>query len=325
MGNFYKNKKILITGADGFIGSHLVDEFNHRGNNVFALVNYNSWSSTGWLSDQAINSKLLEIKFGDIRDSFFINSIFKNDIDIIFHLSSLIDIPYSYIAPKSYLETNITGCLNILEASKNHSVEKIVHISTSEVYGTAQYAPIDELHPINPQSPYAASKVSADYLAMSYKYSFNLPILIARPFNTYGPRQTSRAIIPTVISQLIRGNNLSLGNINPTRDFSYVFDTVSGLIEIGKLNNEYYGEIFNIGTGNDISIKQMIELVACELSITPNINLDPSKVRPKDSEVMKLQANSNKLQAASAWRPTVDIKTGLKYTINWIKDNIEFF
>ena len=256
------NKKVLVTGADGFIGSHLVEYLVKKGAKVRAFHYYNSWNNIGWLSDLPKNIfKEIELINGDIRDSYRVLQSAKN-IEIIYHLASLIGIPYSYLAPRSYYDTNVLGTLNILEAClKSSSFQRLVHTSTSEVYGSAQKVPIQEDHPLIGQSPYSASKIAADKLAESFRLSFNLPIVIARPFNTYGPRQTTRAVIPTIISQIVKGNKLlNLGNIKATRDFNYVKDTVYSIFMLSNIKNAE-GKIVNIGSGTEWSIKQTAELI----------------------------------------------------------------
>ena len=254
-----KETKILVTGADGFIGSHLTEMLHNRGHSIKALSQYNSFNNWGWLEDVSCLDEI-EVISGDIRDAHFCKEI-TQDIDIIYHLAALIAIPYSYVAPDSYVETNIKGTLNICQAAKENGNIKIIHTSTSEVYGTAKYVPIDEGHPLQPQSPYSASKIGADAMAMSFHNAFELPLIIARPFNTYGPRQSARAVIPTIISQIAAGSKqIKLGDLSPTRDFNYVEDTCRGLLSLSE-SPDVIGEVVNIGSNSEVSILDMLELI----------------------------------------------------------------
>ena len=253
------NKKVLVTGADGFIGSHLVEMLIKNGAEVRALSYYNSFNNLGWLEDLPSQSGI-EIISGDIRDSFFVQKLTKG-VDIIFHLAALIAIPYSYVAPMSYIETNVKGTLNICDAALQSGCKKIIHTSTSEVYGTAQYVPIDEKHPLQPQSPYSASKIGADQIALSYYYSYKLPVTVARPFNTYGPRQSMRAVIPSAIMQIVsKRQNIEVGDITPTRDFNFVEDVCKGFIALAE-SEASIGEVFNLGSNYEISINDTISLI----------------------------------------------------------------
>jgi dTDP-glucose 4,6-dehydratase len=318
-------KKILITGADGFIGSHVVELFVKKGYQVRAFILYNSFNSYGWFDDIDINVKSkIDFFFGDIRnyDSVFAS---MQGCSAVLHLAALIGIPYSYSTPSSYLETNVTGTLNILQAAKNLKLKKIVLTSTSEVYGSAQYIPMDEKHPINPQSPYAASKVAADALGMSFHKSFNLPITILRPFNTFGPRQSSRAVIPTIINQFLGKNeHLNLGNIYPKRDFTYVEDVASAFYLAFK-SNKNIGKILNVGSGFEISIKQIVERVSSITNYKIKIKLDNKRKRTKNSEVTRLCANYNLAKKDLGWKPQFSglnkFNIGLEKTINWFSDN----
>jgi NAD dependent epimerase/dehydratase len=313
-----KNKTILVTGADGFIGSHLVEMLHENGFKVRALAQYNSFNNWGWLED--INcQKDIEILAGDIRDPFFCNTLCE-DVDTIFHLAALIAIPYSYVAPQSYVETNIIGTLNICKAALNNNVSRVIHTSTSEVYGSAQYVPIDEAHPLQPQSPYSASKIGADAMAMSFYNSFNLPLTIARPFNTYGPRQSARAFIPTIISQ-IAGNQsqLKLGDTSPTRDLNFVLDTCKGFMLLAG-SNDAVGEVINIGSNAEISIGEVASIIKSEMDSDVEIILDPQRIRPKKSEVMRLWCDNKKIKEIVNFEPTYDIFIGLKETIEWFQD-----
>ena len=309
-------KNVLITGADGFIGSHLTEMLYSQGYKVKALSQYNSFNNWGWL--EKINCKeKIEILTGDIRDYNYCKSITKNT-DIIFHLAALIAIPFSYIAPDSYLETNVKGTLNICQASKENKISRLIHTSTSEVYGTAKYVPIDESHPLQPQSPYSATKVAADALAMSFFHSFNLPLTIARPFNTYGPRQSARAVIPTIITQIASGKKkIKLGDTSPTRDFNYVEDCCRALIMIAE-NNKTIGETINIGSNSEISILNTLELIKELMSSDVSFINDEERLRPKKSEVFRLWCDNKKIQQLVGYEPKFSIKDGLKETIDWI-------
>ena len=315
--------KILVTGADGFIGSHLVEKLVSSGYNVKAFVLYNSQNSWGWLDhvDKSIKDEI-EVISGDIRDPFLLSKVL-NDCEIVYHLAALIAIPYSYISPISYIKTNIIGTLNLLEAAKNKGVKKFIHTSTSEIYGTAKYVPIDENHPINSQSPYAASKTGADQLVLSYFKSFNLPAVILRPFNTYGPRQSNRAIIPTVITQILKGNNkIKVGNIHPTRDFTYIDDTVNGFICALKSKN-IEGKVLNLGAGFEISIKETITIIAKLIGTDIEIITDLERMGSKSSEVDRLYSNNSSSEILN-WQPKFKgvegFKTGLKKSIDWFSD-----
>ncbi len=311
------NHKILVTGADGFIGSHLTEMLLEKGFKVKALSQYNSFNYWGWLEDIPQNSNL-EIISGDIRDPHFCKHITK-DIDIIFHLAALIAIPYSYIAPDSYVDTNVKGTLNICQAALDNNVKRVIHTSTSEVYGTAQYVPIDEKHPIQPQSPYSASKIGADAMAMSFYNAFELPLTIARPFNTYGPRQSARAVIPTIISQIANGvKEIKLGDVTPTRDFNYVKDTCRGFIALAN-SDETIGETVNIGSNFEISIKDTLELIKEIMKSDVQFVLDQQRIRPEKSEVNRLWCDNTKISKLSDFKPEYSIKDGLKETIDWFK------
>jgi dTDP-glucose 4,6-dehydratase len=317
-----KDKNILVTGADGFIGSHLVEELVNIGCNVKAFTYYNSTNSWGWLD--SLTKEVLDsitVCSGDIRDKGCIDDALA-DVDVVFHLAALIGIPYSYIAPESYIDTNITGTLNVLQsARKSKTLDKIIITSTSEVYGTAKYVPIDELHPKQGQSPYSASKIGADYLAESYYRSFDLPITIARPFNTYGPRQSLRAIIPTIINQLLSGKeNIELGSLTPTRDFLYVKDTANAFVEIAK-TDLLIGHEVNIATGQEISIAKLANELIAQINPNAVIETNINRLRPKNSEVERLCGCNKKLLDLSDWKPTYSFKDGLKETVNWFKSS----
>jgi NAD dependent epimerase/dehydratase len=311
-----KNSKILITGADGFIGSHLTEAIVAKGYNVKALSQYNSFNNWGWLED--VNCKdQIEILAGDIRDPHYCKHITK-DIDIVFHLAALIAIPYSYIAPDSYVDTNIRGTLNICQAAKENGVKRVIHTSTSEVYGTAQYVPIDENHPVQPQSPYSASKIAADAMAMSFYNAFNLPVTIARPFNTYGPRQSARAVIPTIIAQIANGmKEIKLGDVTPTRDFNYVEDTCRGFIALAE-NDATVGQTFNIGSNFEISIGDTLNMIKELMDSDVEFIIDEDRIRPTKSEVFRLWCDNSKIEKITGFKSQVDIKEGLQRTIDWI-------
>ena len=309
-------KKILVTGADGFIGSHLVEMLVSKGHKVKALSQYNSLNNFGCLEN--INcKKKIEIFTGDIRDSNYCEYISK-DVDIIFHLAALIGIPYSYMAIENYIETNIKGTVNICYAAKKNNVSRLIHTSTSEVYGTAQYVPIDERHPLQPQSPYSATKIAADAMVMSFYNSFNLPITIARPFNTYGPRQSARAVIPTIITQIASGKKkIKLGDLSPTRDFNYVEDCCRGFIMLSE-SKKTIGEIINIGSNTEISIGEIFDLIKELMSSDATISNDKQRKRPKNSEVFRLCCDNKKIKELVSYKPKINIRNGLKKTINWI-------
>tara|TARA_B110000008_G_C16897346_1_gene535285 strand:+ start:217 stop:1197 length:981 start_codon:yes stop_codon:yes gene_type:complete len=311
-------KNILITGADGFIGSHLAELLVARGYQVKALSQYNSFNNWGCLEDINCKDKV-EIITGDIRDPHYCNQITK-DIDIIFHLAALIAIPYSYIAPDSYVDTNIKGTLNLCQAAKDNGNIRIIHTSTSEVYGSAQYVPIDEKHPFQPQSPYSASKIAADAMAMSFYNSFNLPVTIARPFNTYGPRQSARAVIPTIITQIANGaKEVMLGDVTPTRDFNYVEDTCRGLIAISE-EDTTTGETINIGSNFEISIADTLNIIKELMRSDVNFITDEQRIRPEKSEVSRLWCDNTKLNKLTGFSPQFNIKQGLQKTIEWITE-----
>ena len=308
--------RVLVTGADGFIGSHLVEMLVAKNYEVKALSQYNSFNSWGWLEDINCKSEI-EIISGDIRDSYFCKKITKN-IDIVFHLAALIAIPYSYDAPESYIDTNIKGTLNICQAAMENGVSKIIHTSTSEVYGTATYVPIDESHPLQPQSPYSASKIGADAIAMSFHNSFELPLAIARPFNTFGPRQSARAVIPSIIIQIASGKKeLKLGDLSPTRDFNYVKDTCRGLIKIAESAGTN-GEVLNIGSNKEVSIFDSLNLIKKIMKSDISVITDEERIRPKNSEVFRLWCDNTKINKITNFKPKYSFEHGLEKTIQWI-------
>ena len=308
-------KHALVTGADGFIGSHLVDLLLAEGIKVRALSQYNSFNNWGWLEGN--NHPNLEVVCGDVRDAAFCRHIAR-DVDTIFHLAALIAIPYSYIAPESYVDTNVTGTLNICQAAKDCNVERVVVTSTSEVYGTALYVPIDEKHPRQPQSPYSATKIGADAIAKSFYNAFELPVVIARPFNTYGPRQSARAIIPTIISQIASGaKEIKVGDLTPTRDFNFVTDTCRGFLALGRADG-IEGEEINIATGTEITMKETLETIAELMHSDVRYVVDHQRLRPSKSEVRRLCGDNTKILALTVWRPVVSLREGLQKTIDWI-------
>ena len=307
----------LVTGADGFIGSHLVDLLLSQGIKVRALSQSNSFNNWGWLEGKSDPN--LEIVCGDVRDAVFCRHIAR-DTDTIFHLAALIAIPYSYVAPESYVDTNVKGTLNMCQAAKDLGVGRLIVTSTSEVYGTAQYVPIDEKHPRQPQSPYSATKIGADAIAKSFYNAFGLPVLIARPFNTYGPRQSARAIIPTIISQIANGaREIKVGDLSPTRDFNYVEDTCRGFLALGRADN-IEGEEINIATGTEISMADTLKLIAELMGADVKYVVDPERLRPSQSEVFRLCGDNTKIESLTDWRPQVTIREGLRRTIEWFTD-----
>ncbi len=319
--NILKNNKILVTGADGFIGSHLTQELVEIGYKVSAFVCYNSFNSLGWLdtiSDE-IKNKITFIS-GDIRDPNGVNEAMKN-MDIVFHLAALIAIPFSYTSPDSYIDTNVKGTLNILQAARKNNVKRVLITSTSEVYGTAQFVPITELHPKQPQSPYSASKIGADAIADSFYRSFELPVTIVRPFNTYGPRQSARAVIPTIISQLLNGaKEIKLGDISPTRDLLFVKDTVNGFIKIAQCE-DLIGYEVNIATQSEISVGSLAQLIINKINPDAKIVTDTLRIRPEKSEVFRLFGSNEKLKSYTDWEPKYSLEEGLEETINWFSES----
>ena len=309
-----KDKHVLVTGADGFIGSHLTEMLIANGCRVRALSQYNSFNSWGWLED--IDQSNIEIVCGDVRDPNYCREITK-EIDLVFHLAALIAIPYSYSAPDSYVATNVIGTLNICQAARDNGCKRVIHTSTSEVYGTAQYVPIDEKHPLQPQSPYSASKIGADAMAMSFFNSFDLPLTIARPFNTYGPRQSTRAVIPTIITQIANGKKqIKLGDVSPTRDFSYVLDTCRGFIALAK-SQETIGETVNIGSHSEISIADTLTKIKEIMGSDVEFITDEQRLRPEKSEVFRLWCDNTKIRNLTGFQPAYTIDQGLKATIDW--------
>jgi NAD dependent epimerase/dehydratase len=309
-----KNNSILVTGADGFIGSHLTEALLEQGCKVKALSYYNSFNYWGWLDN--ITHENLEIITGDVRDLNFCMQI-SEGIDTIYHLAALIAIPYSYSAPDSYIETNVKGTLNICQAALAKQVKRIIVTSTSEVYGTAQYVPIDEKHPLQPQSPYSASKIGADAIAMSFYNSFKLPLTIARPFNTYGPRQSARAVIPTIITQIAQGiKQIKIGDLTPTRDFNYVKDICSGFIQLAKCDDAI-GEVINIGSNSEVSIGDTLALIKKIMQSDVAFISDQQRLRPENSEVFRLWCDNLKITKLTGYKPAYHLEKGLRETIEW--------
>lgn len=308
--------KALITGADGFIGSHLTELLVREGYEVKALSQYNSFNYWGWLESVDCLSNI-EVLSGDVRDPHYCKHITK-DVDLVFNLAALIAIPYSYVAPDSYVDTNIKGTLNICQAALENGVQRVIHTSTSEVYGTAQYVPIDEKHPLQAQSPYSASKIGADAMAMSFYNAFDLPLTIARPFNTYGPRQSARAVIPTIITQIASGKKqIQLGDTTPTRDFNYVTDTCRGFLELARCS-EAIGETVNIGSNYEISVGDTLNLIRELMGSDVEFLTDEQRLRPGKSEVFRLWCDNTKIRGLTGFEPQYSIRQGLQETIDWL-------
>jgi NAD dependent epimerase/dehydratase len=315
-------KRVLVTGAAGFIGSHLVERLVRDGDRVRAFVHYNSRNDWGNLEllDPAIRREI-EVVTGDIGDPFSVQHAIRG-VQVVYHLSSLIAIPYSYVAPQSYVQTNVQGAINVLQAAREEGVERVVHTSTSECYGTAQYVPIDEKHPLQGQSPYSASKIGADMLAESYWRSFDLPVAIIRPFNTFGPRQSARAVIPTIISQALKGGTIKLGSLSPTRDMNYVDDTVDGFLAVAS-HPAAVGQVINIGSGREISIGDLARLIVTTVGSKSEIIEDTQRIRPANSEVERLLCDHTKARALLGWSPKVRLEEGLKRSIDWFARHLD--
>ncbi|VFR55276.1 UDP-glucose 4-epimerase [plant metagenome] len=308
-------KNVLITGADGFIGSHLVELLCQQGYHVKALSQYNSFNHWGWLEDVDCLDDI-EILNGDVRDPHYCKHITKN-VDTVFHLAALIAIPYSYVAPDSYVDVNVKGTLNICQAALDNGVQRVIHTSTSEVYGTAQYVPIDEKHPLQPQSPYSASKIGADAMAMSFHNAFDLPLTIARPFNTYGPRQSARAVIPTIISQIANGmKQIKLGDVTPTRDFNYVEDTCRGFLALAS-SEKAVGQTVNIGSNFEISVGDTLNLIKEIMGSDVEFISDTQRLRPEKSEVFRLWCDNSLIRSLTGFEPRYSIRDGLQATVDW--------
>jgi len=314
-----KGRKVLVTGADGFIGSHLVEALLDRGCDVKAFVFYNSFNSWGWLDTLSLEQqRKLDVFAGDIRDPNGVRQAMEG-CDVVFHLAALIAIPFSYHSPDSYIDTNIKGTLNVLQAAKLLGTSRVLVTSTSEVYGTAQYAPIDEKHPFQGQSPYSATKIGADRLAESFFRSFEMPVVIVRPFNTYGPRQSARAVIPTIITQLLSGKTeLQLGSLTPTRDFNFVTDTVSGFIALAE-SEETVGEEVNIATGTEHTVRDVANYLISEINPNAKLVVEEERLRPEKSEVFRLIGDAKKIKSLTMWRPQFDLYAGLHETVSWFR------
>jgi NAD dependent epimerase/dehydratase len=318
----WNNKRVLVTGAGGFIGSHLTEFLVEQGAQVRALVHYNAFGRWGWL-DRSPHLKDIDVVAGDLTDRDSVLQAVK-DREIVFHLGALIAIPYSYHAPLSYIRTNIEGTLNILQTSRDVGVERLVHTSTSEVYGTAQYVPIDEKHPLKGQSPYAASKIGADKMAEAFHLSFNTPVVTVRPFNTFGPRQSMRAIIPTIIVQCLNEDTIHLGNLSPTRDFNFVSNTVDGFL-LAASEPAALGQTVNLGSGREISVGDLANLIAKMVGKPIKIESEDQRLRPQGSEVERLLAGNALAQKLLGWKSKVSLEEGLSRTIGWIKENLELY
>ena len=326
MGNNWQNKQILVTGSAGFISSHLVERLLDLGATVRALVHYNSRGDIGHLKEalgDPIKSSNLEVVFGDLRDLATVKKV-SSDCNYIFHLGALIAIPYSYINPSEVVQTNIVGTLNVLLAARETKPEKIIHTSSSEVYGTALRVPIDEDHPLHGQSPYSASKIGADKLAEAFYLSYNLPIVTLRPFNTYGPRQSARAVIPTIISQALTSDRVQLGNLETRRDLTFVSDTVEGFIKVAETPS-VEGQTFNLGTGSEISIGDLVSEIEIILGRKLDVVVDANRIRPEKSEVMRLLSDNSKAKRLLGWNPKYTLHQGLEKTIEWVEKNLNLF
>lgn len=318
----WKGTTVAITGAGGFIGSHLTEELAARGAKVRALVRYNHRNHWGHLEDlpKALRSRV-EVRAGDIQDPHYLMDFVK-DQEVVFHLAALIPIPYSYVAPSSFVSTNVQGTLNVLQACRFRGVKKLVHTSTSETYGTARYAPIDEKHPLQGQSPYSASKIGADMLAESFHRSFGLPVTIARPFNTYGPRQSARAVIPAAIAQLAAGHpSVRLGSLDPVRDFNFVSDTVAGFLAVAA-SRRAVGEVVNLGSGKGVTIGKTVSLIQKIMGLRVPVVADKARVRPQKSEVFKLICDNRKARRLAGWRPRVGLEAGLSETVSFVRERL---
>ena len=313
-------KHVLVTGAGGFIGSHLTERLVRDGHQVRALVHYNSRNDWGQIELVPPDVRdAIEVVSGDIMDPFMVDKVVAG-CDTVFHLCSLIAIPYSYVAPQAYVATNVSGAINVLQAARQHNVERVVHTSTSECYGTARYAPIDEKHPLQGQSPYSASKISADFIAESFWRSFGLSVATIRPFNTYGPRQSARAVIPTIISQALAGGTVKLGSVHPTRDMNFVADTVDGFVKIAH-NEAAIGEVINIGSGREFTIGQIAQMIFDIIGVQPEIVTDDQRKRPDKSEVERLLCDNGKAAKLLDWHPATSLDQGLAATVAWFRDN----
>ncbi len=316
-----KGKKVLVTGAGGFVGSHLVEALVKKGAVVTAFVHYNSRNDWGMLEDVPKNIKnKIEVVTGDLKDSDCVRDALLGQ-QVVFHLGALIGIPYSYVNPRDVVDTNINGTLNVLTAALDLGLEKVIHTSTSEIYGTAQYVPMDESHPVNPQSPYAATKLGADLLALSFYRSFDLPVGVIRPFNIYGPRQSARAVIPSIITQALLKRRIKLGSVYPTRDLTFVEDSVKGFIDFAECEKTK-GQVVNLGSSQEVSINQIVKLVSNYLGKKVQILREKQRVRPEKSEVERLFSDSSKAKRLFGWHPQTDLSQGIKKTIGWYEKNL---
>lgn len=320
-----KGTKVLVTGADGFIGSHLVERLVELGADVRAFCLYTSTGSWGWLDAASKQVRgALDVRLGDIRDARFVASACEG-VEVVFHLAALIAIPYSYLAPESFIDTNVKGTLNVLEAARAHGIKRVVHTSTSEVYGTPATIPIKETHALQAQSPYAASKVAADQLAMSYHRSFDVPVVVLRPFNTFGPRQSARAVLPTIISQMLSGaRTIQLGRVDTRRDLTFVSDTVEGFVK-AAVSDAVVGDVIQLGTGRTVSVQDMFDILRKQLNIDVSIELDPRRLRPDPSEVMVLLSDPALAGSRLGWTAEVSLEEGLSRTVAWTRSNLESF
>jgi NAD dependent epimerase/dehydratase len=318
----WKGRKVLVTGAGGFIGSHLAERLAVLGADVRALVRYTSTGRWGWLDQSPVKAEL-EVVLGDIRDFFSVREAMSGR-DVVFHLAALIGIPYSYHAPQSYLHTNIEGTLNVLQAARELETKRVIFTSTSEVYGTAQYVPIDEDHPLQGQSPYSASKIAADKLAESYFRSFGTPVAVVRPFNTYGPRQSARAVIPTIITQALAGDEVRLGSLTPTRDFNFVADIVKGFIAAAS-SEQAVGEVVNLGSGAEISVQKLANTIGELLGKKLTLIAEDQRIRPENSEVERLCADATKARQVLGWTSSISLEDGLRQTIAWVEQNLQAY
>ncbi len=313
----WTDRQVLVTGAEGFIGSHLVDELLERGARVRAFVHYNPFGRWGWLQERAADVEMLQ---GDVRDGERVARV-ADGVDVVFHLAALIGIPYSYEAPESYVQTNVTGTYNVLTAARRAGVERMIQTSTSEVYGTARKVPISEDHPLQPQSPYSASKIGGDMLALSFHHSFGLPVAVVRPFNTYGPRQSMRAVIPSVLQQLYGGSaEIRVGSTTPTRDFNFVTDTVAGFLSVAECDRAV-GEVVNVGSGREIAIGDLIDLLITTSGRDAKTVTDTDRVRPPGSEVERLLCDNSRAREWAGWEPKVSLEEGLGRTAEWVQAN----
>ena len=322
--NNWEGRKILVTGAGGFIGSHLVEALVEKGASVRAFIRYNSRNDVGALSlvpKEVVDH--VEIEFGDLRDLPSVQEVIKG-ISYVFHLGALISIPYSYLHPAEVVETNLVGTMNVLLAARNSGVERVIHTSTSEVYGTALHVPIDENHPLQAQSPYSASKIGADKLVESFFRSYNLPIVTLRPFNTYGPRQSARAVMPTIISQALTQNTIRLGNLDSRRDLTYVTDTVEGFLKVAEASG-VEGATFNLGSGNEVRIGDLAREIISIIGKPIKIVVDPNRLRPEKSEVQRLLSDNSLAREKLSWGPKTSLSQGLKSTIAWVKDHMHLY